>query len=98
MKDFKSYSKEHGGDKKGGADDAFQKDKGVKMIRDIAYSMKGRSSGDIMRAVIEEAERGKRAGTLKNEDLDNFYSLTAPSLDAFRRRKLKSIVERLKRI
>lgn len=60
--------------------------------------MKGKSQSDIMRAVIEEAERGKRAGTLTNAGLDNFYNLLAPTLDGFRRQKLKSIVARLKRI
>ena len=51
-----------------------------------------------MKAIIAEAERGKRDGTLTNDDLDNFYALTAPSLDGFRRQKLKSIIARLKRI
>lgn len=60
--------------------------------------MQGKSSGDIMKAVIEEAERGKRAGTLTNADLDNFYNLMAPTLDGFKRQKLKSVIARLKRI
>ena len=49
--------------------------------------MKGKSQGDIMRAVIEEAERGKREGTLTNADLDNFYNMMAPTLDGFKRRR-----------
>ena len=88
MKDFKSYTQDDGG---------FENDKGVELVKRVAASMQGKSSGEIMRAVIEEAEKGKRAGTLTNEDLDNFYSLMSPTLDGFRRRKLKSIVERLKR-
>ena len=89
MKDFKSYTQDDGG---------FENDKGVELVKRVAASMQGKSSGEIMRAVIEEAEKGKRAGTLTNEDLDNFYSLMSPTLDGFRHRKLKSIVERLKRI
>ena len=97
MKDFKSFS--DGRDGKGNSPDGgFENDKGVNMIKKVAASMQGKSSGDIMKAVIEEAERGKRAGTLTNADLDNFYNLMAPTLDGFKRQKLKSIIARLKRI
>ena len=97
MKDFKSFS--DGRDCKGNSHDGgFENDKGVNMIKKVAAGMQGKSSGDIMRAVIEEAERGKRAGTLTNADLDNFYNLMAPTLDGFKRQKLKSIIARLKRI
>ena len=89
MKDFKSYTQDDGG---------FENDKGVELVKRVAASMQGKSSGEIMRAVIDEAERGKRAGTLTNADLDNFYQLMAPTLDGFRRRKLKSIVDRLKKL
>ena len=97
MKDFKSFS--DGRDGKGNSPDGgFENDKGVNMIKKVAAGMQGKSSGDIMKAVIEEAERGKRAGTLTNADLDNFYNLMAPTLDGFKRQKLKSIIVRLKRI
>ena len=97
MKDFKSFS--DGRDGKGNSPDGgFENDKGVNMIKKVAGGMQGKSSGDIMKAVIEEAERGKRAGTLTNADLDNFYNLMAPTLDGFKRQKLKSIIARLKRI
>ena len=95
MKDFKSFSSDGNNGKK---QNDFDSDKGVKLVKSVAESMKGKSQSDIMRAVIEEAERGKRAGTLTNGDLDNFYNLMAPTLDGFRRQKLKSIVARLKRI
>lgn len=95
MKDFKSFS--DGRDGKGNSPDGgFENDKGVNMIKKVAAGMQGKSSGDIMKAVIEEAERGKRAGTLTNADLDNFYNLMAPTLDGFKRQKLKSIIARLK--
>lgn len=97
MKDFKSFS--DGRDGKGNSPDGgFENDKGVNMIKKVAAGMQGKSSGDIMKAIIEEAERGKRAGTLTNADLDNFYNLMAPTLDGFKRQKLKSIIARLKRI
>ena len=90
MKDFKSYNS--------GRDDDFENDKGVKLVKDVASSMKGKSQSEIFSAIIAEAERGKRAGTLTNADLDNFYNLMAPTLDGFRRQKLKGIIARLKKI
>lgn len=99
MKDFKSFSSE-GKDngRSAGAGGDFENDKGVNLVKNVAASMQGKSQGDIMKAVIAEAERGKRAGTLTNADLDNFYNLMAPTLDGFKRQKLKSIIARLKRI
>ena len=100
MKDFKTYSDgmENGSGKNGQNKSDFENDKGVNLIKNVAASMQGRSQSDIMKAIIEEAERGKRAGTLTNADLDNFYNLMAPTLDGFKRQKLKSIIARLKRI
>ena len=99
VKDFKSFSSEsenNGKDMR--YDKEFENDKGVNLIKDVSAKMQGRSQNDIMRAIIEEAERGKRAGTLTNEDIDNFYNLMAPTLDGFKKQKLKSIIARLKRI
>lgn len=99
MKDFKSYSEGRGNGQDGEKDSAaFENDKGVEMVKKVAASMKGRSEGDILRAVIAEAERGKREGTLTNADLDNFYNLMAPTLDGFRRHKLKGIIDKLKKL
>lgn len=89
---------ENGSGKNGQNKGDFENDKGVNLIKNVAASMQGRSQSDIMKAIIEEAERGKRAGTLTNADLDNFYNLMAPTLDGFKRQKLKSIIARLKRI
>lgn len=96
MKDFKSFSNDNNGQR--AESNAFEGDKGVNLIKNVAASMQGKSQGDIMKAVIAEAERGKREGTLTNADLDNFYNLMAPTLDGFKRQKLKNIIARLKRI
>mgnify|MGYP001778067720 CR=1 FL=1 len=87
MKDFKSFYEQNGRDEKGGKGEGntggaaqngdFENDRGVNLIKSVASSMQGRSQSDIMRAIIDEAERGKREGTLTNADLDNFYALMA---------------------
>ncbi|MCD8040897.1 MAG: hypothetical protein LUF82_05210 [Clostridia bacterium] len=88
MKDFKNYN-DNGN---------FEDDKGVNFVKSVAQSMQGKSESEIMRAVIAQAEQGKRSGTLTNKDLDNFYAAVAPSLDGFKRKKLKEIIARLKNI
>ena len=103
MKDFKSYNggtNANGGNNGNGGNGAggVDKDKGIKMVNSIAAAMSGRSENEILRAVIAEAERGKRNGTLNNADLDNFYAAVAPTLDGFKRKKLKEIIIRLKKI
>lgn len=65
---------------------------------EVAKRYSGADEGDIIREITRRAEEGKRAGTLTNADLDSFYSKIAPVLDASRRKKLKSIIERLKKI
>ena len=52
----------------------------------------------MLRNILSEAERSKRAGTLSNAEIDAFYEQFSPLLDGGQRRKLKSVVDRLKRI
>lgn len=70
----------------------------VEMAKIITKAMNGKSTAQIMHTIIQEAERGKREGTLTNDDLDNFYAALAPILDGVKRRKLKEVITRLKNI
>jgi hypothetical protein len=49
-------------------------------------------------SILAEAEKGKRAGTLSNEEIDEFYRQFAPLLNDFQRKQLTKIVNRLKSI
>ncbi len=53
---------------------------------------------DVAERTIAEAERGKREGSLTNADLDNFYNMVAPTVDGFKRKKLKEVISKLKEI
>ena len=46
---------------------------------------------------IAAAYNGK-AGTLSNEEIENFYQSFAPMLDGFQRKRLRAVVQRLKEI
>lgn len=68
------------------------------LMRKMANAYDGKSSKDIWKNILAEAERSKRAGTLSNEEIDRFYQSFAPMLDRSQRKKLESIVEKLKTI
>lgn len=101
MKDFKSYSNQNG---KPNAQNGAQSgtdgnlNSTVDLANTIARAMNGKNERQILSTILAEAERGKRAGTLSNEDIDKFYNALAPMLDGIKKRKLKEVVERLKGI
>lgn len=68
------------------------------LTKKIAAAYNGKSNADMLRGILSEAEKSKRAGTLSNEEIDRFYQSFAPMLDSSQRKRLKSIVERLKKI
>ena len=46
----------------------------------------------------EKAERSKRAGTLSNEELDEFYRQFAHLLSDGQKKQLQAVVEKLKKL
>ena len=52
----------------------------------------------MMKNILEEAERSKRAGTLTNEEIETFYQSFAPMLSSTQRKQLRGIVDKLKEI
>lgn len=68
------------------------------LMKKMASAYDGKSSADIWRNILSEAEKSKRAGTLSNEEIDRFYQSFAPMLDRSQRKRLESVVEKLKKI
>ncbi len=68
------------------------------LTKKIAAAYDGKSSMDVMRSILAEAEKSKRAGTLSNAELESFYQTFSPMLDVFQRRQLRTVVDRLKEI
>ena len=64
----------------------------------LANAYNGKSNADMWRSILAEAEKSKRAGTLSNEEIDNFYQSFAPMLDNTQRNRLRAVVEKLKKI
>lgn len=92
MKSFKDYAN----------DQPKEKEKVVagteELTRQIASAYHGKSNAEMLKNILSEAEKSKRAGTLSNEEIENFYQTFSPMLDSGQRKKLRAIVEELKQI
>ena len=88
MKSFKDYSKE----------EVEKEVTAEELTKKIASAYHGKSNMDILKSILAEAEKGKRAGTLSNEEIEAFYQSFSPMLDSAQRRKLRAVVDRLKDI
>ena len=68
------------------------------LTKKIASAYNGKSSADMLRNILTEAEKSKRAGTLSNAEIENFYQTFSPMLDSAQRKKLRAIIDKLKEI
>ena len=93
MRSFKDYTSE--GDVKSEKTEALNAEE---LMKKIASAYNGKSNADILRGILVEAEKSKRAGTLTNEELESFYQTFSLMLDATQRKRLRAVIDRLKRI
>ncbi len=98
MKDFKSYKPEENKNNAQSTPNNASVEQTVNLAAAMAQAFNGKSEGQIWQTILEQAEQGKRNGTLTNADLDNFYNALAPLVDGFKKQKLRSIIAKLKAI
>ncbi len=84
--DFASYTPK-------GSDDDW-----IKEAEDVLVKYRGKSDAEIVKAIYARAAAGKRDGTLTNEQIDAFYARFSPMLDGAKKKRLKKLVEELKRM
>lgn len=94
MKSFKEYKQVEEVAKTQTKDTATAEE----LTKKIAQAYDGKSNMAMLKKILEEAEKSKRAGTLSNEEIEQFYQSFSPMLSGFQRRQLREIVERLKGI
>lgn len=70
----------------------------MSFVTGIAEKYNGKSQTELMRAVYEEAKRGKQNGTLTNADIDRFVSVLSPLVDDKMRKTLLRVAAELKKI
>lgn len=98
MRSFKNYTKEAANVANSQEKRTQETATAEELTKKIAEAYNGRSNMDMLRNILAEAEKSKRAGTLSNEEIETFYQSFAPMLDGFQRKQLRSIVNRLKEI
>ena len=97
MKDFnyfknESANPEGNGGKAAGADYSDVS----KQFAELSAAYEGKSADEIMKAILKEAEKGRKNGTLSDKDIDNFSDMISPMLNAEQRKTLGKVVKRLK--
>lgn len=95
MEDFKSYSARR---ESAGRTNAPTQNDLADLIARLAGKYNGASEQEIFAAIVREAEKGRRNGTLTDADIDAFASSVLPALDNRQAAKLKKVVARLKSI
>ncbi len=68
------------------------------LIKRLAEANNGKSNIGMLKNILAEAEKSKRAGTLTNEEIDRFYESFSPMLNGLQRKQLRAVVEKLKEI
>ena len=100
MKNFSQYAQERSTQESQETSKATTQDtfSAEELTQKIAQSYNGKSNTDIFQKILTEAEKSKRAGTLSDEEIEQFYQNFSPMLNGFQRKKLREIVDELKRI
>ena len=68
------------------------------LTKQLTEAYEGKSNVEMLKSILAEAVKSKRAGTLSNAELDEFYNAFSPMLDGMQRSLLRAIVEKLKQI
>ena len=90
MKSFKNYTPK--------TDTEAEPAGAEELAKRMAAMYDGTSNAAMLKNILKEAEKSKRAGKLSNEEIDAFYQSFAPMLDSSQRKKLQAVVEELKKI
>ena len=68
------------------------------LVTSLASKYDGKNTAELIKAIYQEAKKGKENGTLTNVEIDNFASMLAPMLDDKKQKMLYKIVNELKKI
>jgi len=91
MKSFQDYKKRNAAPNMGTAN-------AEELTRKMASAYHGKSNEEMLRNILLEAEKSKRAGTLSNAEIEQFYQTFSPMLDTSQRKRLRAVVDKLMKI
>ena len=97
MEDFNSFASNQG--KNPNNNQKMSMDKNLfDLITSLSNKFDGKNQSELIKAIYEEAKKGKQNGTLSNADIDNFREMLSPLLDDKKRKILLKVTEELKKI
>lgn len=96
MKNLRSHLQGNSGGKGWESAGGNTQESAAELTRKIAAAYDGKSGAGIWLQILSEAEKSKRAGTLSNDDIDEFYRQFEPMLSAEQKQQLQAVVQRLK--
>lgn len=67
------------------------------MLKKFAGKYEGASESEIMQAILAEAKRSRKNGTLSDGEIDEFVNAITPMLDGAQAKKLKAVAEKIKK-
>lgn len=67
-----------------------------KMLLSLVGKFEGRPQSEIVAEILSVAKKSKAQGKLTNDDIDAFYSMLSPLLDAEKKKTLDEVVEKIK--
>ncbi len=70
----------------------------MNILKSFADKYEGASQTEIISAILQEAEKGRRNGTLSDSDIDNFALMLRPMLNASQQKELDKIIMQIKQI
>lgn len=66
------------------------------MLKNIAGRYEGASETELISAILGEAMKSRAAGTLSDAEIDSFVAQVSPMLNPAQRRRLESVVNKIK--
>ena len=70
----------------------------LEMLKNFIAPYEGMSEEEMIKRIIQEAEKNRKAGKLTDADLDNFSDMLMPMLNQSQQKKLTKIISRLKKL
>ncbi len=70
----------------------------MNVIRGFAQKYEGASQSELISAMLAEAEKRKRNGTLSDQDIDNFAKMLRPMLNPSQQKELDNVISKIKNI
>ena len=98
MKSFKNYNFEQSQNNAARNSPSNSEPNMEEFAKQMLGQYEGKSGVEMFRTLLKQAEASKRAGTLTNEQIDQFYAQFSPMINNAQRKKLDEVIADLKKL